>query len=140
MLKIKWVLRLKEATTENWAVIPKICLNKFGPNCLIFNMNLSKQNIKTLKEVIEIPDFYIETLKSWFELTNKETISTKNYVDIRKQIIWGNKQITYKNKVIFLSRWINSNLTYINDIIDEKGNFSEKLILSKLENKMEIDK
>ena len=135
MLKIKWVLRLKEATTENWAVIPKIYLNKFGPNCLIFNMNLSKQNIKTLKEVIEIPNFYIETLTSWFELTNKETISTKNYVDIRKQIIWGNKQITYKNKVIFLSRWINSNLTYINDTTDENGNFSEKFILSKLENK-----
>ena len=132
MLKIKWVLRLKEATTENWTVLPKLFLNKFGSNFLIFNMNLGKQNIKTLKEINEIPAFYLEILNCWLDLTNKETIPTKNYVDIRKEIIWGNKHITYKNKVILLPRWINSNLIYVNDIIDENGNISEKYILDKL--------
>ena len=49
-----------------------------------------------------------------------------------KQIIWGNKFITYKGKSLMIENWINSGIIFINDIIDGQGNISEVVILQNL--------
>ena len=60
---------------------------------------------------------------------------SNSFIDIRKQVIWGNKFITSKNRYLLFKNWINSNLIFVNDILDDNGKLSEKHILSKLENK-----
>jgi hypothetical protein len=37
-------------------------------------------------------------------------------VEIRKQLIWGNTFIMFKNKSLMFDNWINSDFIYINDI------------------------
>jgi hypothetical protein len=51
---------------------------------------------------------------------------------IRKQLIWGNKYIKVKGKSLLFNNWINSNLIYINDLLDEKGKLTEEFICKKL--------
>jgi hypothetical protein len=53
-------------------------------------------------------------------------------MDVRKQIIWGNKFIKYKGKSLMIENWINSGIIFINDIIDHQGNISEVVILHNL--------
>ena len=44
-----------------------------------------------------------------------------HFADIRKQLIWGNKFIMFKNKSLMFDNWINIDLIYINDILNENG-------------------
>ena len=50
-----------------------------------------------------------------------QTETLSHFAEIRKQLIWGNKFIMFKNKSLMFDNWINSDLIYINDILNEKG-------------------
>ena len=133
-LKVKWVSRLINTTTEHWTLIPRIYFNKFGNDFLLFRMNLDKKNFTTLNCFKELPEFYQDIVKNWFDIKN-ETSFPSDFKTIRKEIIWGNRYITYKNKPLIWKNWIKSNIIHINDIVDENGIVSENEILKKLVNK-----
>ena len=58
-----------------------------------------------------------------------------HFAEIRKQLIWGNKLIMLKIKSLMFDNWTNSDLIYINDILNENGEISQYLILDKLKYK-----
>ena len=64
-----------------------------------------------------------------------QTKTLTQFAEIRKQLIWGNKFIMFKNKSLMFDNWINSDLIYINDILNENGEISQNLILDKLKDK-----
>ena len=64
-----------------------------------------------------------------------QTKTLSHFAEIRKQLIWGNKFIMFKNKSLMFDNWINSDLIYINDILNENGEISQNLILDKLKYK-----
>ena len=66
---------------------------------------------------------------------NAETKTLSHFAEIRKQLIWGNRFIMFKNKSLMFDNWINSDLIYINDILNENGEISQNLILDKLKYK-----
>ena len=61
---------------------------------------------------------------------------SKHFANIRKQGIWGNKYINLKGQSLLFSNLIESNLIYINDLLDEKRNLSEEFIFKKLKCKV----
>ena len=61
---------------------------------------------------------------------------SKHFANIRKQGIWGNTYIKVKGQSLLFNNWIDSNLIYINDLLDEKRNLSEEFILKKLKCKV----
>ena len=63
---------------------------------------------------------------------NSDKYLPNEFKTIRQQLIWGNKRIKLKGKSLIFRNWIDSNIKYINDIIDEEGNISENLIYTKL--------
>jgi hypothetical protein len=136
-IKLKWVKALLQRDNSNWRIIPEKLLNQYGENLLIFYMNIS-----TLKELpnplIKLTPFYTDifdiflTFKS--QQKNPDTSPIK-YHTIRQQIIWGNNQIKFKGKSLIFKHWISSNIIFINDIIDNSGNISEREVLKKLKNK-----
>ena len=67
-------------------------------NLLIFKMNVN--NTKLLDKQIwnRTPTFYEEMIKTWINVNNCENNhhdQINNYLEIRKQVIWGNR---YKKK------------------------------------------
>ena len=50
-----------------------------------------------------------------------QTKTLSHFAEIRKQLIWGNKCIMFKNKSLMFDNWINSDLIYINDILNDNG-------------------
>ena len=93
-------------------------------------MNLD--STKSLNYLKKIPEFYREVVKYWNLSGGGQTKLPVTFIDIRKQIIWGNKHITFENKPIVLENWIKSDLIYVNDILDSTKTLSSKLILEKL--------
>jgi hypothetical protein len=89
---------------------------------------LKKSNIEnsvTLKHIVfgykifdkdylrYIPDFYKEILQTWIKMGGGQTKMLSHFAEIRKQLIWGNKFIMFKNKSLMFDNWINSDLIYI---------------------------
>ena len=93
-------------------------------------MNLD--STKSLNYLKKIPEFYREVVKCWNLSGGSQTKSPVTFIDIRKQIIQGNKHITFENKPIVFENWIKSDLIYVNDILDTTKTLSSKFILEKL--------
>lgn len=136
-IKIKWILKLQESKVEkdNWSIIPNFYFNKFGKNLLIFEMNI--KSIKMLEKHIfnTLPLFYQNLIKTWVSVKGGQSKNPTDFLTIRKELIWGNQNIQVNNKSLFFNNWIKSDILYVNDIIDEKGQISERIILNKLKNK-----
>ena len=132
-IKIGWIKRLTADKFLNWMVIPKFYLNKFGSNLLILRMNTN--NIYSIPGTKELPEFYLDMIKVWLKNKNNKTKNPNNYRLIRQEVIWGNQLIKFQKKTLLFQNWIDSNIIHINDIIDENGVFSEKIISLKLKNK-----
>ena len=100
---------------------------------LVFSQNLD--NITVNKYAKQIPEFYGEVLRSWNKIGGGQNRTPLNFADVRKQIIWGNKLIKFDHKTLLFNNWINSDLIYVNDILDENGEISHNFILNHLNNK-----
>jgi hypothetical protein len=129
-LRASRVSRFVSGDMDNWKLIPYKYFRQFGKNLLIFSMNIEyKKNRYYLRY---IPDFYKEILQTWKKMGGGQTKTLSHFAEIRKQLIWGNKFIMFKNKSLMFDNWINSDLIYINDILNENGEISQNLILDKL--------
>ena len=132
-LRASWVSRFVSGEMDNWKLIPHKYFRQFGKNWLIFSMNIEYKKIKDYLRYI--PDFYKEILQTWIKMGGGQTKTLSHFAEIRKQLIWGNKFILFKNKSLMFDNWINSDLIYINDILNENGEISLNLILDKLKYK-----
>jgi hypothetical protein len=59
-------------------------------------MNIEYKKIKDYLRYI--PDFYKEILQTWIKMGGGHTKTLSHFAEIRKQLIWGNKFIMFKNK------------------------------------------
>ena len=134
MLQIKWVKSLLSTEYANWKAIPTFYFNRFGQNFLVFYMNLNSVH-QLPKTFQSLPVFYKDLIRRWISLRNINKTSPKSFVDIRKQLLWGNDFIKHNNKMLFFHNWIKSDILFINDIINDNGHINEQYILSKLKNK-----
>ena len=132
-IKLTWLKRLTTGEFGKWKVIPQHLFDKCGKNFLIFHMNTN--NIKALPAANVLSEFYLELTKTWMKYNGTETNIPQNFRTIRQQVIWGNRHILLKGKELFFKNWIESDIIYINDIIDENGKISEKSIIEKLKSK-----
>ena len=132
----KWVKELLDNPYQQnspWKIIPMHILDKFGKEGLLFKMNLDNTN--KLGNQKTIPIFYQNVINSWIEIGGGQTGKPNTPTEIISQVIWGNKFIKHKNKVLIFENWINSNIIRIHDLIDENGQISENVILQKLDHK-----
>ena len=118
-IHLKWIKKIFETKEANWTIIPKVYLNKIGSDLIFSKMNLNKSFID--KNIWpKIPQFYQELIKTWLSVGGGTTSYPKNYLDIRKQVIWGNKFIKFEGKCLCFNSWIDSGLIFVNDIIDNE--------------------
>jgi hypothetical protein len=103
----------------NWKVIPCKYFAKLGKKWLVFSQNLD--SITVNKYAKHIPEFYGEVLRSWNKIGGGQTRTPLNFADVRKQIIWRNKFIKFDHKTLLFNDWINSDLIYVNDILDHSS-------------------
>lgn len=134
-LHIKWVQRLLSAEDAAWKILPTWWLNFFGKDYLIFRMNFN--NLKELINVSNaktVPIFYQQIINSWLKIKTQNK-APANFAEIRKEVIWGNKNITFKNRPIIFKNWINDGIIYVNDLLNEKRKFDQQYLYNKMTTK-----
>jgi hypothetical protein len=77
-------------------------------------------------------------LISWIKTGGGQLSSPLTFSNVRKQILWGNRFITFEKKKNY-KEWINSGIFFVNDIIDNNGKITQEFILHKLKNKSNFD-
>ena len=132
-LQVKWIQRLVSAEEATWKELPKFWLNQFGKDFLIFKMNIGNLSQIHCKKHW-FPKFYEQIVNSWYKVRGVNKV--ENMFEIRKEVIWGNRYILFKNKPIIFHNWIEDNVIYVNDLLNEKGNFSQKDLYNKLSKKI----
>jgi hypothetical protein len=107
-LKVSWISRLNDSKFSNWKLIPLKYLNVFGKKWLIFYMNI---DVKKHKQFLNnIPEVYKNVLTSWIKTGGGQLSSPLTFSNVRKQMLWGNRFITFENKYLFFKEWINSGI------------------------------
>ena len=89
-------------------------------------------NFNQISNYSHLPIFYEDILKCWINVHKTSFSEVNNFEHIRKQIIWGNKFITFNKTSLIFKNWIHSNILFVNDIIDDQGQINEDIILHKL--------
>ena len=93
-------------------------------------------NVKHLPFYESLPEFYKELIRVWVQINkNKMTTNHDNFETVRKQIIWGNKNLQFNSKTLIFKNWIKDKILFVNDLVDENGVINENKILDKLTNK-----
>lgn len=88
--QINWVNRLINKENANWKSIPTLYFDKYGKDCLIFEMNIGE--LKNISEK-KLPMFYRNILEAWIKSGGGSSSLPKSFITIRNQIIWGNQFI-----------------------------------------------
>lgn len=113
-LKISWV---KKICDENFqADWKKFHYSVFGSWTDVWFLN--KKSIKQLAVSLSNP-FWTDVLKSWAEYIN----DPRNAIDFLKQPLWNNLSITISKKPVCRPNWEAKGIRYINDIVDQAGQF-----------------
>lgn len=71
---------------------------------------------------IKIPTFYLEVVKSW-HLCDGDEKAPQDAQDIWKEIVWGNKVIQVRGKTLFFEHWKESNINFVDDLLNKDGKF-----------------
>ena len=80
----------------------------------------------------KMPEFYKLVLIAWSKAGGGRSVEPSTFAQIRQQIIWGNKFITIKDKPLFFKHWINSNIIFIDDLLDDTNLLNHSAIYRKL--------
>ena len=130
-IKATWIPRLLNNNDEIWAVIPNKIFSECNLNTLLM-MNISEQKHIPIK----LPDFYKDVIHAWHLAGGGQSTYPTHHIEIRKQLLWGNKFILSKNKTLYHKHWFKSNINFIDDLLQENGQFKPgEEIFHKLINK-----
>ena len=114
--KAMWAKRLMQSDNASWRAYPKLLYEKIAGK-YTFNCSLE---VKT--NTLNLPNFYWQVLKSWIQIRDLNK-PLENALDIRREIIWNNKNIKLRKQPINWPMWKKHNIWTIHDITHENGTF-----------------
>ena len=106
---------------SKFKVIYRIIPLKYTEKCkieVLMNMNFEKEKLLPIK----LPSFYAELIVSW-HLCGGGLKAPQKDIDIRQELIWGNKHIQTKGKTLYYAHWSECNINFTDDLLDHEGKF-----------------
>jgi exonuclease III len=114
--KVIWIKRFLSPETASWKALLTLSLNEFmGENTFKCFMDCKTQPKN-------FPDFYWEMMKIWCDIKNI-TESIDNPMDIRRQCLWFNENISINKEQLNWKVWREKGINIIHDILNNKGDF-----------------
>jgi hypothetical protein len=114
--KVMWIKRYLSPDKASWKALLTLNLKEF------LNDDTFKCSLDCKNKPEKFPDFYWEILQIWNDLKNlTDPIDTP--LNIRRQCIWLNENITIKNESIKWNSWIDKGINTIHDVLNMKGDF-----------------
>lgn len=129
-LKAAWIPRLLSSKGTLFEILGSF-LEKANLN-LHYVLQFSETNLNALDRIGKLPLFYKQILSSFNECKQRCNFDNISPNDILKQPIWNNNNIKIKGETLFFKNWVNSNILYLKDLIDDNGNIKTLQVLSTI--------
>ena len=115
-LKMSWLRKIKSVDyTAHWKTLLIDTLENLGGDKFL---HLPKEGLEIIS--IQFNAFWQEVIAIWASIQN---ITPTTPDEILLQTIWYNKNIKIENKMIFKKSWVENSIYFINDLINDKGEF-----------------
>ena len=111
-LKVSWIKRLADNKNSRWKAAPKAVYNT---NNLEWYFKCNRARDGNIQ-----PKFYRDIHNAWSDMNE---VTNPDIDVIINQVIWNNRYITIDQQPYCWSNWINRNVIYINDLLDNNGVF-----------------
>ena len=114
-MRMMWIKRFLYENDARWKKLSKAFFDVFD----FKDIFMSRCDMEFLH--LKIPLFYREILLSWKYF--KAFFIPSNAFEVRKEFIWFNPFIKINGNCIFYKTWYDKGIKFINDIVDENGEF-----------------
>jgi len=136
-LKLKMLHKIVKSEGQKWSAISNYYLNQFGSNKMVLRSNplsFVKKGTPGLRKH-HVSDFCKSMICAWHALKQMSPESPSSGIKVRKQVIWGNKNIVFNKQPLWFQHWIDSGIVMVNDLFSADGIFDSKLIYNRLHSK-----
>ena len=132
--QIKSIHKILNSNADTWNVLGKWWLKKLDEKFDTENFLANCSNLNGLNTQ-NLPTYYQNLLRAWSNFKSIDQPVTK--LEILEQPLFGNNNIKYNDKPLFLQSFSKSQIQHIKDIWDDelKAFRSENFIFNKLQNK-----
>ena len=114
--KVMWVKRFLSPENASWKAIIHLGLED------LLGADTFKCSLSCTEKPDDLPDFYWDMILAWSEMKSiTESIDTP--IDIRRQCLWLNENITISNNHINWDSWKDKGINIIHDIVNKAGHF-----------------
>ncbi len=134
-LKASWVGRIISAPNEHlWSYLPKQYLSKFGEDYYILKTTFDHKTLFPL--LTKMPMFYQDIVIAYNKSKVIEYDGFQN--TIKRQPIWGNKFIKFKNKTLFFKSWVSVGIMSIENLRIINGKLDAEYISTLVKDKRQF--
>ncbi len=117
-LKLSWVQRLVNNTGFSpWIVLLCDSISEFGGHYIWHGNDINHLLIRAMNP------FWSDVYHAWVNLTTKKQQGELGIAEIMNQPLFFNKDIRVRGKSFVYKNWINSEVKYVYDLVDEEGSF-----------------
>ena len=134
-LKATWISKYI-SKPGNWKCTLKHYATKmkFQDPLYLFKLNFS--DIENFTIVKMLPSFYVEVITAFNKCKHQIDFKQLSNYHFLTQPLWGNKHFTANGKCLYFPEWINSNILYLKDLINEANQFlSDEELYNRIDNK-----
>ena len=136
-LKAAWIARFLSLEGKWRTGIETIGSKLQLPMHYVLNMNF--KCIEQFPALAGCNLFYVNILIAFNKCKFIKSLREMNEFEILSSPLWGNSNFAYANECIYFKEWINSNILYVKDLIDETGApKSENIMFNVIRNKRKI--
>ena len=127
-LNVKWLLSFLSSKESNdktgkWKILFSYWIETIGGIDIVMNSKCPPKYITSIRG--KIPDFYYELFYTWFTVKQAAAVNTDrkqlSYNTVMSEMLWLNKDITYRGRVLMFRNWIRSNILFVGDIVGVNG-------------------
>ena len=115
---ISWAINLLQSSNEIWSVIPKYIFDSLGLNLSCFMSDVTPQKFVGFNYLKSY--FWKQVLTTW--LSNMHKLGNENdptFLSVNHNCLWNNSKIMYRNKSLFYKDWIDANICFISDAVND---------------------
>ena len=111
--QLMWLKRFFSGNQVGWKLILSYYLKNTGGLKFLLQCNFNIQKL-----ACHIPQFYVNILNTWSEITYCKPDTVEK---IKNQIIWNNDQILVNNKSVYYKEFSEAGIMKIGDLFDVSG-------------------
>lgn len=114
---LSWAVELQHSANNHWwHAIPNYLFSKLGVNLSCFLSDVPANKCVGLNQIPSV--FWKEVLITWLNNKRKLNLYANHGNTYTNLCLWNNEHILYRNRCLFFKDWVEANICFVADIMN----------------------